>query len=646
MTTTTNHHTNPAGVPPAPPEAHQRAEGDTTSEHKEVCMFDMTATYSPEDNKLRLYSVHRLDRETYGRVREAGFRWAAKQQLFVAPAWTPAREDLLVELCGEIGDEDTSLVDRAEQRAERFEGYEDRRTADAEAAHQAVKSIADPIPLGQPILVGHHSERRARKDAERIENGMRKAVRMWDTAQYWQRRAAGAIRHAKYKERPDVRARRIKGLEADARKWQRTRDEADALLALWRSFDPITLEDAVNTTNYLDHTSQEFPLSEYPRPATASQYEGSRSLWSALTESIITPERARAIAVPVHERTITRCDRWLAHLANRLTYERAMLEDQGGADLLKPKPRPKQLPLCNYRAPEGIDVQNPYDADKVIHHPQVEMTKAEWAAIHADYKGTRVVDHSHRVRTAMQRHTLVCVFLTDSKTHPRPAAAQPPSAPEPHRDPRPVYTPAAPTQFDTLRQQLREGVQVVAAPQLFPTPPELAARMVDLAGIEPGHRVLDPSAGTGHILRAVRTAAHLQGIGKSAVRTAVEIDARLCDRLRTNEAGAHVVCGDFLQCSGELGTFDRILMNPPFERAVDIQHIRHALGMLKDGGRLVAICANGPRQRATLIPLVEACGGEWMDLAPDTFKESGTGVNTALVILYRELSDRDPVVSE
>jgi hypothetical protein len=32
-----------------------------------------TATYSPEDNKLRLYSSTRLDRELYARVRGAGF---------------------------------------------------------------------------------------------------------------------------------------------------------------------------------------------------------------------------------------------------------------------------------------------------------------------------------------------------------------------------------------------------------------------------------------------------------------------------------------------------------------------------------------------------------------------------------------------
>jgi hypothetical protein len=63
--------------------------------------------------KLRLYSSTRLDRELYARVRGAGFIYAPKQELFVAPMWTPEREDLLIELCGEIDDEDTSLVERA-----------------------------------------------------------------------------------------------------------------------------------------------------------------------------------------------------------------------------------------------------------------------------------------------------------------------------------------------------------------------------------------------------------------------------------------------------------------------------------------------------------------------------------------------------
>jgi hypothetical protein len=49
-------------------------------------------------------------------------------------------------------------------------------------------------------------------------------------------------------------------------------------------------------------------------------------------------------------------------------------------------------------------------------------------------------------------------------------------------------------------------------------------------------------------------------------------------------------------------------MNPPFANADDIKHIMHALKMLKPGGRLVAICANGPRQNDKLRPIVESRG--------------------------------------
>ena len=130
------------------------------------------ATYSPDDNKLRLYAVSRLDPETYKKVHDAGFRWAPKQALFVAPAGTPGREDVLLSLAGEIEDEDSTLAERQEARAERFTGYSGKRASESAQALDEVERLAAMIPPGQPILVGHHSERRARRDAQRIENGM------------------------------------------------------------------------------------------------------------------------------------------------------------------------------------------------------------------------------------------------------------------------------------------------------------------------------------------------------------------------------------------------------------------------------------------------------------------------------------------
>ena len=150
------------------------------------------ATYSPDDNKLRLYAASRLDPETYKKVHDAGFRWAPKQALFVAPAWTPGREDVLLSLAGEIEDEDSTLAERQEARAERFTGYSGKRASESAQALDEVERLAAMIPPGQPILVGHHSERRARRDAQRIENGMKRAVMLFERAEYWK---SGRGRH-------------------------------------------------------------------------------------------------------------------------------------------------------------------------------------------------------------------------------------------------------------------------------------------------------------------------------------------------------------------------------------------------------------------------------------------------------------------
>lgn len=595
----------------------------------------MTATYSPDDNKLRLSSVQRLDAETYARVRAAGFSWAPKQGIFVAPMWTPEREDLLVELCGDIGDEDTSLVDRAEQRAERFEEYSERRAADAERAHEAVAAIADGIPMGQPILVGHHSERHARRDAEKIENGMRRAVKMWETSKYWQSRAAGAIRHAKYKELPAVRARRIKTLEAEQRKAIRSRDQVKMWLHLWTECaneKDGALQAAV-ALKIASACNLSMPRKEGDRP----DFNQRPDVYSVLHNSypsLYAPRTLEevleyATSPNVYPPTIARYERWIAHYENRLGYERAMLEEAGASELLDKKPRPKQLPLCNYRAPEGIHCANIYRSGETIHYPQVEMTQAEYAKVWNDYKCTRVVDNSHRIRTAMIKHSLVCVFLTDSKVHERPA---PIAAQERAIAPRPVsaYTAPEPTKFDAMRDSLKAGVRVVSAPQLFPTPPELAARMVEEAGIEPGMLVLEPSAGTGNILKA---------IGNEPDKVAVEINPSLVQALaRCGVSGLRVREGDFLQQNGNLGKFDRVLMNPPFADGADIDHVRHAYGFLKPGGRLVAIMCEGSFFRSDcksqdFRAWLDAVGGMSEPLPADTFKTSGTGVITRLVVI-------------
>lgn len=162
-----------------------------------------------------------------------------------------------------------------------------------------------------------------------------------------------------------------------------------------------------------------------------------------------------------------------------------------------------------------------------------------------------------------------------------------------------------------------QRVEAIAAPCLFPTPPAIARYVVELAGIEPGMSVLEPSAGTGALLDALP--------GECAV-TAVEIDYRLFERLTRAYIKATMIRADFLGLVPR--HFDRIIMNPPFDHGSDIRHIEHARKFLAPGGRLVAICADGSRQREAF-----AEADLYEPLPEGTFAAQGTGVRTAIVVL-------------
>lgn len=54
--------------------------------------------------------------------------------------------------------------DRREAKADRLREWAEKREAKAAAAFDSAATLSDAIPFGQPILVGHHSEKRARRD--------------------------------------------------------------------------------------------------------------------------------------------------------------------------------------------------------------------------------------------------------------------------------------------------------------------------------------------------------------------------------------------------------------------------------------------------------------------------------------------------
>jgi len=608
-------------------------------------MHFLKATYSPEDNKLRIYPDGRLSPEDYAAVKAAGFSWAPKQELFVAPMWTPAREDFILQYVAEIEDEDTSLVDRAEAKADRLENMANRDKAGSESAHTAVSAIANGIPLGQPILVGHHSEARARRDAERIQKGMKKAVALWDRSQYWLDRAKGALRHAKYKELPAVRARRIKGLEADRRKEVKEHAGYALVAKFWRGelnlirqatgekikFDPLNYEHAIRFTgSCIVHLSFEFPLAKYPRSLPASQYEGHMGLYSALgggdgkEHAIITPEQARDLALDVCEKGMALASRWIAHIDNRLAYERAMLAEDGGieSDRTKPEVGGACRAWCSERGQYsliqkvnkisvtlldnwgngGEDFTRTIPFDKLTHlmgKADVDKARAEGRILHETKRGFVLLD----------------------------SAPPTPPAPKPANKTN--------SNIEALRQSAKDGVKVAVVAQLFPTPPEVAKAMLERSGSCTGKKILEPSAGTGNLIRAAINSA--TGLDCMRGIVAVEVNPVLVEGLKemrsrwlyANEHNFQVIQGDFLKTTPQdLGLFDIVLMNPPFGNAADVDHIKHARTFLRKEGILVAVCADGPRQREAFKD-----GGTWIyePLPEGSFKASGTMVDTALV---------------
>lgn len=177
--------------------------------------------------------------------------------------------------------------------------------------------------------------------------------------------------------------------------------------------------------------------------------------------------------------------------------------------------------------------------------------------------------------------------------------------------------------IETMRARLDERapvVEVSAASQLFVTPEPACLRLVTLAEVKDGDFILEPSAGTGAILRAIKHAT------PAARCDAVELNAALAGHLRGAFPDINVWCGDFMEY-GQAIQYDKIIMNPPFNHAQDIRHIQRALSLLKPDGLLTAICLNGPRQQKILKPLSDI----WEELPRGTF--SYTDVSTAMIRL-------------
>jgi len=171
----------------------------------------------------------------------------------------------------------------------------------------------------------------------------------------------------------------------------------------------------------------------------------------------------------------------------------------------------------------------------------------------------------------------------------------------------------------------------------FPTPPEIVDRMIDLIDFKPKQNVLEPSAGQGAILDRIKP--HLL-----KNHSLVLVFETLQENIKILEEKGYISEGDFLKFAEKnIGILDyaRIIMNPPFERQADIDHVTAAYGLLAPGGVLVTIMSAGVlfRENKKSVEFRERImepHGTYLDRLPaGAFKESGTMVNTILLRLVK-----------
>lgn len=186
-------------------------------------------------------------------------------------------------------------------------------------------------------------------------------------------------------------------------------------------------------------------------------------------------------------------------------------------------------------------------------------------------------------------------------------------------------------QKNSKSRDQREGVDY------FATPEPVGLKMVEWAGIKPGDKVLEPSAGHGAIARFFPERTEV---------TMVEPSLNLSQRAALANGGARIVNQRF-EDFNRTNKYDAIVMNPPYGMGgkTAYEHLEKATQHLREGGRIVALLPRGglaDRRLVDFMPLAEENGIHVVadiSMPSSTFERAGTKVNTRVLVLEKNTSE-------
>ncbi|MCQ2740230.1 MAG: class I SAM-dependent methyltransferase [bacterium] len=117
-----------------------------------------------------------------------------------------------------------------------------------------------------------------------------------------------------------------------------------------------------------------------------------------------------------------------------------------------------------------------------------------------------------------------------------------------------------------------------------PTPTSVIDKMInELGKVSPTDRILEPSAGYGHIADRLQQKTHVSPKNIAVVEPVDEFRTVLQNK------GYSLVGTDIMQLTSKKGNYDKVIMNPPFDNGLDIMHLLRCFNLLKKGGTLVAV---------------------------------------------------------
>ncbi|MBQ4120450.1 MAG: class I SAM-dependent methyltransferase [Clostridia bacterium] len=164
--------------------------------------------------------------------------------------------------------------------------------------------------------------------------------------------------------------------------------------------------------------------------------------------------------------------------------------------------------------------------------------------------------------------------------------------------------------------------------QFFPTPRAIGERLCDLAEINSECVVLEPSCGKGDLTDVIYER-HPKEL------YAVEMNEEMKFYLDQKMYPMFMRFCDFLEYE-PTRKYDRIIMNPPFSNHQDVDHIRKAYEILKDGGVLVSVVSCSPffrtdKKSVAFREFLDEVGAYVEEVPEGAFKESGTMVRTKII---------------